>query len=249
MPFDLMAHNREIEGKGEAVKRPFRSSSSSSVGGPAEDARKQEEAKKAAEQLEALRKLEALQIASAPAKPKPRPPPKESSALPVRTADPSSPPRARLPTGEWVCRNCSKTRQETHGDCTCPADFKFCPTCGESEDGTPSEKVPPSRVDDDWDCNVCGESNSKTFFFCVECGAAALEPPPPPPKACVACGEGLSDMFKYCPDCGTDANATEAEKKEVQLADDDAKDWTCTKCGDEMPGGFNYCHECGIARK
>ena len=262
MPFDLMAHNRALEGKPEERKPrkswDIASGRSSAAENDADERKKQEEERRQQQQqqqqLEALRRLEALQMQNASkAKPKPAPPELTQATAP---RSPQSPPKSvgRGTGEEWVCCNCSSVKgqaRDSHGDCTVPADFKFCPTCGESNGGRPSEKEPPETPPtEDWDCH-CGEPCSVTFLFCVECGAPALEPPPPPPpppKECAACGEGLSDMFKFCPDCGTAESDTSGEKKTVPEAADDAVDWSCTKCGDEMPGCFNFCHECGMPR-
>ena len=207
MPFDLMAHNRELEGH-TSERKPSRSSFGQAPSkSAAEERAEQAKADELAAQMEAMRKLEMMQVsAKSPAKAKPKadfvssaaPEPVPSSYSP---AEPNSPSRP----GEWRCKTCSaRESAESHGDCTCPADFKFCPNCGEGAGtGKPSEN-PPNPVGGDWDCPACNEPCSASFKYCVECGEVH---PPPPPHDCAGCGEVMPYTWKFCPDCGTGACA------------------------------------------
>uniref|UniRef100_A0A7S4HF99 RanBP2-type domain-containing protein n=1 Tax=Prymnesium polylepis TaxID=72548 RepID=A0A7S4HF99_9EUKA len=186
-----------------------------------------------------------MQLGAPKAKPKPTVDPRPTR--PSAPETPQSPHSPQRPDGEWRCKTCS-TREaaETHGDCTCPADFKFCPTCGEAAGaGVPSDK-PPNPVSGDWDCPDCNEPCSAMFSYCVECGGVH---PPPPPHDCAGCGEVMPHSWKFCPDCGTAATVDKVERgcKPPETTGEEA-DWTCTKCKDEIPGGFNFCQECGEAR-
>ncbi|KAL3933619.1 MAG: hypothetical protein SGPRY_000207, partial [Prymnesium sp.] len=203
MPFDLMEHNRELEG--QEVRRRSSSGLSAATANRKSDVDERAELAKKEElraQQEAIRKLDALQKA-ATSKPKPKPIPVEGGPLssiqpPPRSPKPKSPGRGQ---GEWRCQTCSKRgTPETQGDCTCPADFKFCPTCGEAAgSGVPSDE-PIQPVDGDWDCPNCNEPLSASFNYCLECGTVH---PPPPPRDCAGCGETMPFSWKFCPDCGT----------------------------------------------
>ncbi|KAL1515512.1 hypothetical protein AB1Y20_002134 [Prymnesium parvum] len=239
MPFDLMAHNRELEG--HKVER--KSSSRFSLGSSS-DAIADSSANELAAKMEAMRKLDELQQKT-PTKPKASPA-APSSSKEVSPPSLKTPNSAECKGGEWRCKTCSERKNDAHGDYTCPGDFKFCPTCGEGAGtGIPSE-VPPQPVTGDWDCPDCNEPCSASFNYCVECGSAH---PPPPPHDCMGCGEVMPYSWKFCPDCGTAASVEKVEGgcSPPKITGDEV-DWTCTKCKDEIPAGFNYCHECGEAR-
>jgi hypothetical protein len=207
---------------------------------------------------EALRKLEELQLAQ----PKPKQPAAAAATATASSKSIADSPTASSPlqppapaedperpgANDWVCRTCSKGRDESYGDCTVPGSFRFCPTCGQSSLGVATiHDAPELAPTDDWDCQGCSEFCSASFLFCVECGLPAGSPPPPPPDECGGCGEALGDSFKFCPDCGTRRGTVNKNAKAMPV-DEDATDWVCAKCNDDLPGSFGACPECGTRR-
>ena len=217
--------------------------------------------------MAAMRKLEELQLqhSSSSLHPpkvaaKPQPDPPEVGAAPydlphtgpaadssvgsssVAKKAPTPPPAA-----DWTCRTCSKTNEETLGDCTVPGGFRFCPTCGDSFTGTASKHKPPPEVSDEWSC-WCGEFCPESFKFCVECGFPAGAPKPPPEDECGGCGEALGDSFAFCPECGTAKGTWNAEAVKGDPSQAGTDDWACAGCKDGMPADFSFCIQCGGAR-
>jgi len=173
----------------------------------------------------------------------------EGGSATTTSAATRTPPATTDTTGDWICQTCS-----TKGlDCTLPADFGFCSTCGESKDGEPSRHPAPAQAltdaDDFWTCH-CGESCPPSFLFCVECGFPAGSKPPPPPSVCGGCDEALPDSFKFCPDCGTRAGEWPKEKITSAAAAQavTGTDWQCKQCGNDLPGDFRFCPFEGAAK-
>jgi len=196
-------------------------------------------------QLEAIRMLDELQAKAA--KPPSKPvasPAAEKAAQNETVACKNAPPLD--PLVDWTCGNCSKKNLDLHGDCTLPADFNFCSTCGESKTGEPPRRTATtSAPTEDWACH-CGEAFPASFLFCVECGLPAGAPKPPPDDTCGGCGEAMPSSFKFCPDCGTCAGEwASVTALDVPTPADGAEDWACTPCSDDVPGTFCFCPTCG----
>ena len=142
--------------------------------------------------------------------------------------------------------HCYKANPDANGDGTVPAGFRFCPTCGQASNGVPSRHKPPTaEPTEEWECLPCGEFNSTSFRFCVECGFPHGAEKPPPDDECGGCGETLGESFVFCPDCGTEKGFWNREVVKGTPKDDD---WTCPSCKDELPADFSYCIVCGVAR-
>jgi membrane protease subunit (stomatin/prohibitin family) len=244
MPFDLMAVAEGAKPKlgsklkDRASKTPSCSSSNDSARLSGVDAM--------AEQMAAMKKLDSLRAVSKPNRSKAPAVPQPTAAAPAKERAPA-PATRRTKDGDWICGTCSRRNNaDADGDCTVPASFKFCPSCGESDTGVPCRKKPPKGMTSEWECH-CGEACAASFLFCVECGLAAGAAKPPPPGVCGGCDEAMPETWKFCPDCSTEAGEWDsgAKARIAGLPAPCGEDWPCSKCSDDMPGSFRFCPECG----